>query len=126
MGLRGSGETLAQAFEQVALALTATVTDLESVVPRQCVEIHCEGGDPEILLVDWINALVYEMATRKLLFSRFEVVIDGDSLDGKAWGEKVDWEKHSPAVEVKGATYTALKVGQQENGDWLAQCVIDV
>ncbi len=126
MGLRGFGATPAQAFEQAALALTATITDLELVAPHQSVEIECEGEDRELLLVDWLNALIYEMATRRMLFSRFEVDIAGSRLTGKAWGEAVDRKSHSPAVEVKGATYTALRVAQQENGDWLAQCVIDV
>lgn len=126
MGLRGFGDTLAQAFEQVALALTATVTELGLVTPQRCVDIECEGSDQELLLVDWLNALVFEMATRRMLFSRFTVKLVDHRLIGKAWGEAVDRQRHSPAVEVKGATYTALKVAQQENGGWLAQCVVDV
>jgi tRNA nucleotidyltransferase (CCA-adding enzyme) len=35
-------------------------------------------------------------------------------------------ERHQPAVEVKGATYTALKVARDEQGRWVAQCVVDV
>jgi tRNA nucleotidyltransferase (CCA-adding enzyme) len=34
--------------------------------------------------------------------------------------------RHEPAVEVKGATYTALRVEQLEDGHWLVQCVVDV
>ncbi|TNF91131.1 MAG: archease, partial [Gammaproteobacteria bacterium] len=30
------------------------------------------------------------------------------------------------AVEIKGATFTELKVYRAENGEWVAQCVIDV
>jgi SHS2 domain-containing protein len=61
-----------------------------------------------------------------MLFSRFEVHIEGQKLTGKAWGEKVDVVRHQPAVEVKGATYTALKVSQDRAGNWLAQCIVDV
>ena len=61
-----------------------------------------------------------------MLFSRFEVRIREDHLTGNVWGEAVDVEKHKPAVEVKGATYTELKVEHDENGEWLAQCVVDV
>lgn len=126
MGLRGYGETQAQAFAQVALALTATVTELYRVAPLQRVEIECQCKDTELLLVDWLNALVFEMATRHMLFSRFEITIEGDRLRATAWGEPVDRRKHQPAVEVKGATYTALKVLQQEKAGWLAQCVVDI
>ena len=79
-----------------------------------------------MLLVDWLNALVYEMATRRMLFSRFEVRLDGTRLHATAWGEPVDVARHRPAVEVKGATYTQLKVARDEQGGWLAQCVVDV
>ena len=61
-----------------------------------------------------------------MLFSRFEINIVGNSLTGQAWGEKVDVSRHHPAVEVKGATYTALRVAREETGAWVAQCVVDV
>jgi tRNA nucleotidyltransferase (CCA-adding enzyme) len=78
------------------------------------------------LLVDWLNALVFEMATRRMLFSRFEVEIGAGRLRALAWGEAVDVERHKPAVEVKGATYTSLRVAQEADGTWVAQCVVDV
>jgi tRNA nucleotidyltransferase (CCA-adding enzyme) len=90
------------------------------------VPIVCEAPDDELLLVDWLNALVYEMATRKMLFSRFSVRVNGHSLHATAWGEPVDVARHQPAVEVKGATYTELSVKQDEEGGWIAQCVVDV
>jgi len=125
MGVRGHGATLAQAFEQAALAMTAVITDPEGIEARDVVSIQCEAPDPELLFVDWLNAIVYEMATRKMLFSRFVVRIDDTHLTASAWGEKTDVARHSPAVEVKGATYTALRVAE-ENGEWMAQTVVDV
>ncbi len=61
-----------------------------------------------------------------MLFSRFEVTLEEHRLHATAWGEAVDVSKHQPAVEIKGATYTELKVGRDESGQWLAQCVVDV
>lgn len=126
MGVRGFGVTREEAFEHAALALTAVVTDPDTVMPTVLVDVTSEAPDIELLFVDWLNALVYEMATRNMLFSRFEVRIDGHRLHGKAWGEKVEIARHHPAVEIKGATYTALRVSQIEGGNWLAQCVVDV
>jgi SHS2 domain-containing protein len=80
----------------------------------------------EHLLVDWLNALVYEMATRRMLFGAFVVAIEGPQLKATAWGEPVDRVRHEPAVEVKGATYTSLCVERRSDGMWLAQCVVDV
>lgn len=126
VGVRGRGGTAAAAFEQAALALTAVAADLEAVAAREAVEIACEAAEPEMLLTDWLNAVIYEMATRKMLFSRFEVRLAGGKLKGRAWGEKLDQQRHRPAVEVKAATYHQLAVRQEKDGTWMAQCVVDV
>lgn len=125
MGVRGAGPTKAEAFEQTALAMTAIVTDPSRVHAREMVRVECEATDDEVLLVDWLNSLIYEMSARKMLFSRFSVRLDGTSLHGQAWGEPVDLARHQPAVEVKGATYTSLRLAH-ENGEWMAQTVVDV
>jgi SHS2 domain-containing protein len=126
IGVRGFGATKEEAFEQAAVALTAVITEPEKVTPKELVALKCEAPDDALLFADWLNALVYEMATRKMLFSRFKVHCDNTSLQAKAWGERVDVEKHEPAVEVKGAPYTSLLVKQDESGGWLAQCAVDV
>jgi tRNA nucleotidyltransferase (CCA-adding enzyme) len=126
IGVRGVGRTPAQAFEQAALALTAVVTDPAAVVADVHIDIGCAAPDLELLLADWLNALVYEMQVRNMLFGRFEVSLEGARLAARAWGEPVDIARHHPAVEVKGATYTELAVRQLDDGTWIAQCVVDV
>lgn len=126
MGIRGIGASKEQAFEQAAIALTAVITEPQHVISSNAVHITCQAPDDELLFVDWLNALIYEMATRKMLFGRFSVKITGTYLQATIWGEQIDIAKHKPAVEVKGATYTELRVQHQENGMWLAQCVVDV
>lgn len=126
IGIRGLGATPADAFAQAAIAMTAVITEPERVRTVTAIEIQCEAPDLEILLLDWINALVYEMATRGLLFARYEIKIDDGRLSASVAGEPVDVARHQPTVEIKGATFTALKVEQQADGRWLAQCVVDV
>lgn len=126
IGVKGVGRSKAQAFEQAALALTAVITAPESVSARECIEITCAGPDDELLLVNWLNAVIYEIATRQMLFARFEASIEGTELRAKAWGEPIDIRKHEPAVEVKGATCTGLAVRQDDHGNWSAECVVDV
>jgi len=126
VGIRGFGDTREQAFEQAAMALTAAITDPETISDAEAIHVSCEAPDDELLLVDWLNSIVYEMATRKMLFRRFQVSIENQRLKGTAWGEPIDVEKHQPAVEVKGATQTHLRVHQRPNATWVAECVIDV
>jgi len=78
-----------------------------------------------LLLADWLNALIYEMAVRRMLFGRFQVELNGTQLSAQASGEAVSVPRHHPAVEVKGATYTTLRVAPVDGG-WLAQTVVDV
>jgi SHS2 domain-containing protein len=125
IGVRGRGETLAEAFASAGLALTAVVTDPGSVREVLSVEIACEAADPELLLFDWLNALVFEMATRRVLFARYEVNVGGARLRARAFGELVEVGRHQPAVEVKGATWTGLRVAR-EGDAWVAECVVDV
>jgi SHS2 domain-containing protein len=125
IGVRGRGATLGEAFANVGRALTSVVTDPERVRETTSVEIACEAGDPESLLYDWLNALVFEMATRWTVFARYEVRIEGGRLRAVAFGEPVEVERHQPAVEVKGATWTGLQVAHQR-GRWVAECVVDV
>jgi tRNA nucleotidyltransferase (CCA-adding enzyme) len=118
--------TKEEAFAQAAVAMTAVIADPEKVEPKEAVDIICRDDDDEMLFVGWISSLLYEMATRNMLFSRFDVQFTDDGLEARAWGEPVDIGKHEPAVEVKAATYAGLQVGRDNDGNWVAQCIVDV
>lgn len=126
IGVRGIGGSREEAFEQAAQALTAVVTEPRLVVPREYIDLTCQAHDDELLLVDWLNELIFAMSIRKMLFSRFDLAINDHHLSATVWGERVDISRHEPAVEIKGATFTSLKVERDDNGTWLAQCVVDV
>jgi len=123
--VHGWGPTPETAFEQAALALTAAVTD-SKVAGETAIAVTCEAENIELLLVEWLNAIIYEMAIGQMLFGRFEVKIDGTRLEGALRGEPVDQARHTPACEPKGATYTALRVAQDASRRWSAACVVDV
>lgn len=126
IGLRAVGPSREAMFEAMAEALTAVVTDPQDVRPESEVAIRCEAPDDALLLADWLNALIYEMATRRMLFSRWRVSIDGQRLSARVAGETIDRARHQPVVEVKGTTYTALAVEHAEDGSWTGQCIVDV
>lgn len=126
MGIRGFGATKEEAFAQAALAMIAISVDLKKIKTEQQIEITCEDDDDELLFIVWLNRLLYEMAARKMLFGRFEIKIEGRRLTANAWGEDLDLKRHRPVVEIKGASYTDLKVRQDRQGLWMAQCVVDI
>jgi SHS2 domain-containing protein len=126
VGIRGVGRTPAEAFSQAGEALTATICEPDVVQPRSAVELHCRAPSLDLLFVDWVNAIVYAMATEHMLFREFIVRIEDTELRAQLKGESIDPARHQPAVEVKGATHTLLRVAQQPDGRWVAQCVVDV
>jgi len=126
IGVRGFGSSPEQAFEQTALAMTAVVCDPDTILPGHTIEVVCHGKDLELLLVDLLNAIIYEMATRKMLFSQFKVDMTDNGLVATLAGEQVDVARHQPAVEIKGATFTQLKVSRDPSGQWTSQTIIDV
>lgn len=131
IGIEGVGKTREKAFSQAALALIAVITDPETVSPTSEIGISCEAPSLDLLFIDWLNALIYEMAIRKMLFSQFNVAISSTqpglfSLQAKIRGEIIDLEKHQPVVEIKGATFTTLQVYEDSDHNWHAQTVVDV
>jgi tRNA nucleotidyltransferase (CCA-adding enzyme) len=126
IGVRGHGTTMAEAFEAAALAAIAVITPPEQVRREKSIALDVTGADPELLLINFLNAIIFEMAAERMIFGRFELRIDGLHLTGTATGETIDRARHEPAVEIKGATLTLAKVAEVSPGDWIAQCVVDV
>jgi protein archease len=131
VGVRGTGDTVEEAFAGAARALFGLVAeDLARVTPRVSVPISVGPAPLEELLTAFLNELIYFFDTRRLVFSDFDVrlerVADGTfRLEGLALGEPYERARHESTVDPKGATYTELRVAR-EDGRWVAQCVVDV
>ncbi len=125
IGIRGFGRTVEESFEHAAAALYSVMVNVALVEPKEKRTIVVSAPDNELLLVEWLNALLSLSDVERMVFSRFEVSIDGNSLTGSAWGEPLDRDRHEAAVEVKGATYHMLSVRAQDGG-YVAECVVDV
>jgi tRNA nucleotidyltransferase (CCA-adding enzyme) len=126
VGVRGIGGSKAEAFVQAALGLIAVITDPAGVRLESQVDLAAQGDDDELLLLGWLDAVIFAMATRRMVFGAFDIAFSADRAEGHARGEAVDVARHQPVVEVKAATFAELRVQQLANGDWLAQCVVDV
>lgn len=125
IGVRGLGGSVDEAFANAAAAMYSVMVKIEAVKPQEKRIVTASAPDIELLLVEWLNALLSMSDIERMVFSRFEVKIDGTSLTGSAWGETLDRIRHEPNVEVKGATYHMLSVKNKDNR-YIAQCVVDV
>lgn len=126
LGLRIRAADLDTLFAEAARALFATlVEDLDTIAPTQRLDITIPGSDRDYLLFDWLKELLYHFDVEHLLLSRFEVRVGVEGLQGSAWGESLDPQRHELAHEVKAITYHGLRVEQTLDG-WLAEVIVDI
>jgi len=125
IGIRGRGRTPAQAFEQAAIGLMAIMSDPKTIRPLRCFSLECRSTSLELLFLEWLNQVIYEVETKHMLFRYFRITMTESTLYADLWGEPIDLKKHQPKTAPKAATYHKLSV-EQTQGRWYAQAVIDV
>lgn len=126
LGVRVSGESLPQLFEQAAQALTFILTDPETITPNVIRKFLLEANTDEELLITWLNELVYLFDTEGLLFRAFDVLsLQGHHLEALAQGEIYEDSRHPIKTTVKAATYHQLKI-ENAQGVWTAQVIFDL
>lgn len=125
MGIRGVGDTPSEAFEMAALALTSIVVDPKLVPTTQTLTLTIDENSLDFLFFEWINQLIYLMDIHKMVFGSTKVKIEQYHLQATLQGEKINALKAPLGVEIKGATFTELKVMLHQE-QYIAQCVVDV
>lgn len=91
-----------------------------SLPPREVVPLGLEAEDPESLLVDYLNELVFLFDARRLLPS--ELVVRAlprgppCRLEADLEVERFDPARHSVKTEVKAATFHGIAVREDSEG----------
>jgi SHS2 domain-containing protein len=109
------GKTLAEAFENAALAMFEVMTDTEKVSPDVADSVKVEAEDEYALLYSWLEALLVKFETENMLYSKFEIssideTAEGFRVKAAVWGEKFNAEKHTQKVGVKAVTYHRMEI----------------
>ena len=127
VGVRLTGRTLDDLFRAAAEAFTTTLTDPGSVERRQTVTLTLEAPALDLLLVDWLNEILYRFEVGQFLVGDAEVQVNGTAarLHGTLSGEVFDASRHRIKVLVKAITYHALEV-REGAGGWHATVVFDI
>lgn len=131
IGIRGKGSSMEKAFEEAAKALFDVEVDVKKIKAVKKIRVACQAENIEELFVEWLNALLSQASLHRMVFSQFKVKIVKNEtkiwrIEGYAQGEKFDAKRHNIKDEVKGATYSQLKVYQDKSKKWIAQCIVDV
>src|SRR3972149_8981512 len=130
IGIRCEAHTLEGAFEEGVRAMLDVMFELETIDETLSVTIQAEAGEIETLFVEVLNEVLSvqgrdELALKRLETGEMKEAGGRFTFMGKAWGEKIDLEKHGVKTEVKGATYSGRKY-TLEDGNHVLQCVLDV
>lgn len=127
------GPTLEAVFVAAARALlAATVEDPESVAFRLRREVLLEEPDLELLLLRFLNELIYLRDAEQLLLLPLRARVSVNEiarLEAELAGEEIDAGRHRMDIEVKAATAHGLRVARTAPGHaakWEASVTLDV
>jgi len=114
------GGSLAEAFENAALAMFEAMTDTALVARTSSVRVEVEGEDEEALLYNWLEEFLIKFDAEGMLFSSFKVeemaeVGEHLRLRGEAWGEVYDERRHPSRVAIKGVTYHNMEIFKRDS-----------
>jgi len=115
------GKSLAEAFENAALAMFEVMTDTKKIESKIEEEIEVEGEDEKALLYSWLESLIVKFDVTGNLYSLFKIekierTPRGFKLKAKVYGEPFDPERHPQKVGIKAITYHRMEIMRKEDG----------
>jgi SHS2 domain-containing protein len=125
-GIRAWASDLPGLFRSAALGLWSLMVAQEGVSASEAFPVDVEGPDVEILLVGWLNELLYLYEVESFAGADVTIRVLTDSrLRAEVRGERFDPARHQIVGHVKAVTYHGLRVQRGADG-WEARVVVDV
>jgi SHS2 domain-containing protein len=129
LAFTASGASLAEVFHAAAEALlAATVENPQAVEPKVARRLRFTDDDRELLLLRFLNELIWLRDAEGLVLRPTRVECRGDGrleLSAELAGEPLDPTRHELACDVKAATAHGLALAR--SGDaWQASVTLDV
>lgn len=129
VAFRARGPTLESVFEQAARATTeAMLDDLATLDWRDRRRVQLEDDDLEMLLLDFLQELIYRKDAESLLLIPETIHIRKPSawvLEAVLVGETLDPDRHPLNADVKAVTLHRFALRESAEG-WTAEVVLDV
>jgi len=128
VGITVRAATLAGIYERCALILFEMLFDFSGLSnePVSVERLHINADDKEMLLVEFLNELLYLFFTKHFVASEAEVYYEGNALSAVLHGMLVPAGQFTVKEEIKAATYHELQVKQLSGGQFEAQVIFDV
>jgi SHS2 domain-containing protein len=126
IGIIAYGTDIKQVFANAALGLFNLMADLDNLKEGVKRDIELSAEDIEVLLVQWLNELIYISEVEHVIFKRFEIIeLSNTRLKATCFGEKIKAGQHRLKREIKAATYHMLKLNK-ENGSYQVRIIFDI
>jgi SHS2 domain-containing protein len=126
VGIVAYGANIDELFSNAAIALFSLITELESIESRFRLDLELSSEDPESLLIEWLNELIYLFDVKRTLFNRFDIrSLTDNELKATCYGEHLDTGRHTVKAGVKAATYHTLKLDKSDDG-FRARIILDI
>ena len=126
IGIIAYGSDIKQVFANAALGLFNLMADLDNLKEGTKHEIELSAEDVEVLLVEWLNELIYISDVEHIIFKRFEINdLSNTKLKATCFGEKIKPGQHRLKREIKAATYHMLRLNK-EDGSYKVQIIFDI
>jgi SHS2 domain-containing protein len=126
IGIRVKGDNLKELFVNAALAMFDIIAETknEQKSKSKRISLRQKADNLEELFINWLNELLSLSSVKELIFNDFKIdKLDENNLEAQAFGQ--DIQDYKVNVEIKAATYHALKLAQTESG-WNAEVIFDV
>ena len=119
-----NGKTLAEVFENAALAMFSVICKLGKVSGRESLEVSVSGDNRKDLLINWLQHLIGLVDTEGMFFSRFRILEIGERrLKARVYGEGISPEKGETVV--KAVTYYKFRFDKTPEG-YVARVSLDI
>ena len=109
--------------------MNVMIEELDSIDPVERRELVLENEEPDMLLFDLLQELIYYKDAEQLLLRVENVKVkrrDGRyKAEASAAGERLNPEKHEQRADVKAVTLHQFSLGQTVDG-WRAFVILDV
>lgn len=121
------GKTLAELFENAALALSDVTVNLKDVKSKIKKEIALKSDKIDTLLYDFLSEIIFIKDTDGLLFSKYHVKIDEKKISLKAicQGEQIDRQRHELRNDVKAVTMHLFEIKKVKD-KYTCTVVVDI
>jgi SHS2 domain-containing protein len=116
-------------FEAAADAFTEALTDRATVRSAEARDIRIEAPELDLLLVEWLEELLYLFETDGLLVATAHAQVTQRektcTIEASVFGERRDPARHPLKLLVKAVTYHGLQI-ERVNESYVATVIFDI